>query len=86
VDQFAGTQWTAEDPVEPVYEEVIRKIPIGLTHFALHATKPEAEIISFAPDHRARTREYEVLAKGVIARGCAQNRVALAGYRDLQAR
>jgi chitin disaccharide deacetylase len=86
VDQFAGTQWTADDPVEPAYQEVIRKLPVGLTHFALHATKPAAEIISFAPDHVARTREYEVLAKGAIARCCTENGVELGGYRALQPR
>ncbi|MBV8508804.1 MAG: polysaccharide deacetylase family protein [Xanthobacteraceae bacterium] len=84
VDQFVGTQWTADDPVEPTYQEVIRKLPVGLTHFALHATKPGAEIISFAPDHAARTREYELLAMGAIARCCAENGVGLGGYRALQ--
>jgi predicted glycoside hydrolase/deacetylase ChbG (UPF0249 family) len=83
VDQFVGTRWTAEDPVEPAYLETIRNLPDGITHFALHATTPGPEILSIAPDHRARTREYEVLANGVIARGCAQNSVKLAGYRGL---
>ena len=66
VDQFVGTRWTAEDPVEPAYLQVIRNLPVRITHFALHATKPGPEIISIAPDHAARTREYEVLAIGAM--------------------
>ncbi len=86
VEQFAGTRWSADDPVEPAYLDVVRNLTSGLTHFALHATKPGPEIISIAPDHAARTREYEVLANGAITRCCALNRVELSGYRALQPR
>jgi predicted glycoside hydrolase/deacetylase ChbG (UPF0249 family) len=86
IDQFVGTRWTAEDPVEAAYLEAIHNLSDGITHFALHATKPGPEILSIAPDHCARTREYEVLVKGEIARACAQNSVELAGYRAIRGR
>ncbi len=85
VDHCRGTLAVAADALAPGWAAVVRDLPPGVTHLALHATTPgEAGL---PPDHAGwRVQEFEWLASGGLAGLCAAHGVAVLGCRAMQDR
>jgi len=84
IDHFRGTLPVAANEVAAGYREVIEALPLGITHFALHATTP-GEIADIAPEHAGwRTNEYALFATGIVAGWCAGGGIQPIGYRAIQ--
>ena len=84
IDHFRGTLPVDADEVRARYRNAIENSPPGVTHFALHATRP-GEIELIAPDHAGwRTREYALFESRAVAEWCAECGVVPIGYRDIQ--
>ncbi len=84
IDHFRGTH--PVDAVETAarYRETNETLSPGITHFALHATRP-GEIAAIAPDHAGwRTRECALLASGAVSEWCVASGINLIGYRQIQ--
>ncbi len=85
IDHCRGTLPVPRDELASRWERMIRELPDGITHFALHATTA-GEIEAIAPDHAEwRTAEYALLASGAVADRLAASGVAATGYRALAA-
>ena len=85
VDHCRGTLAVEADALAPGWAAVVRDLPPGVTHLALHATV--AGEAGLPPDHAAwRAQEYEWLASGGLADLCAAHGVAVLGCRAMQAR
>jgi len=84
IDHFRGTLPVEAEEVEQRYRETIAALQPGVTHFALHATKP-GEIETISPQHAGwRTREYALFASGAVNEWLAANGITPVGYRDIQ--
>jgi predicted glycoside hydrolase/deacetylase ChbG (UPF0249 family) len=85
VDEIRGTLPVAAEAVEPGYRKLVEDLAPGITHFALHSTRP-GEIEAISPQHAPwRTNEYALFASGAVARWCAELGISLIGYRAIQA-
>ena len=85
IDHCRGTLPVPRDELASRWKRMIRELPDGTTHFALHATAP-GEIEAITPDHAEwRTAEYALLADGAVAVLLTASGVATAGYRALAA-
>ncbi|MDO9707043.1 polysaccharide deacetylase family protein [Paracraurococcus lichenis] len=83
-DGIHGTLAVPAEEARAGYERMIRTLPEGVTHLALHAATP-GDIEAIAPDHAGwRMREYALLAEGAVAAWCREAGVALLGYRAIQ--
>jgi hypothetical protein len=83
IDHCRGTLAVPRDELASSWERMIRGLPDGTTHFALHATKP-GEIEAIAPDHAEwRIAEFALLAGGAVADRLAAAGVTVTGYRAL---
>jgi len=85
-DAFRGTLAVPGTETASAYHEVIKVLPPGVTHFALHCTADADEIATIAPAHAGwRTREYDLLNQGDVAAWCRAAGVVTLGYREIQA-
>ncbi len=85
IDHCRGTLPVSRGELAAGWQRLIHELPDGITHFALHATKP-GEIEAIAPDHAEwRTAEYALLAAGGVAERLVAAGVDVSGYRDLSA-
>ena len=83
-DGIRGTLAVPAEEARAGYERMLRDLPMGVTHLALHCATP-GDIEAIAPDHAGwRTREYALLAEGAVAGWCREAGVAPLGYRALQ--
>jgi predicted glycoside hydrolase/deacetylase ChbG (UPF0249 family) len=83
VDHIRGTLPVAAEAVEPGYRKLIRELPPGVTHFALHCTAP-GDIEAITAQHAPwRTNEYALFASGAVAEWCAALGIETIGYRDI---
>jgi predicted glycoside hydrolase/deacetylase ChbG (UPF0249 family) len=84
IDHFRGTHPVEAEATRARYRDTLKILPPGITHFALHATRP-GEIEAIAPEHAGwRTREYALFASGAVAEWCSALGITLHGYRDIQ--
>ena len=86
----AWAQWACSclggPALEARWQEVIRPLPAGITHLALHATLP-GEFQAIAPGHAGwRFNEFAWLADGGLDRLCRAAAVAQMGCRAMQSR
>ena len=86
-DHCRGTLPRAdEDALAAGWREMLRDLPPGLTHLALHCTTP-GEFTAVAPDHAAwRFGEYHLFRSGAIDTIRNAAGIATAGCREMQAR
>lgn len=85
LDHCRGTIPRLGEELHADWQALLRDLPPGTTHLALHATTP-CELRRAAPDHAAwREAEYDLLRNGRIAEWCAQEGIAVLGLRTLQA-
>lgn len=84
IDHFRGTLPVDAEAVQRRYREAIEGVKPGVTHFALHATRP-GEIEVIAPDHAGwRTREFALFESGAVAQWCGAAGITPIGYREIQ--
>jgi len=83
-DHFRGTLAVPGSAAPQAYEGMIRGLPDGITHIALHCTAP-GDIEAIAPDHAGwRTQEYRLLKEGCILEWCQAVGLKSIGYREVQ--
>ncbi|WP_426954184.1 polysaccharide deacetylase family protein [Muricoccus radiodurans] len=83
-DGIRGTLPVEADATRAGYRRMFETLPAGVTHVALHCTKP-GEIEAIAPAHAGwRTREYALFAEGAVRGWCREGGIAAIGYRALQ--
>jgi len=86
VDEIRGTLPVAEAAVRTSYERLIRDLPSGVTHLALHCTAP-GEIGAISPRHASwRINEHRLFSSGAISRWCDEGHIAPIATRQLQQR
>ncbi|WP_458094206.1 polysaccharide deacetylase family protein [Roseomonas sp. WA12] len=84
-DGLRGTLPVEADATRAGYQQLIETLPQGVTHVALHCTRP-GDIGAIAPVHAGwRTREYALFAEGAVESWCRAAGVTPIGYRALQA-
>jgi predicted glycoside hydrolase/deacetylase ChbG (UPF0249 family) len=85
VDHCRGTLAVDAATLDQDWAELLRKLPAGLTHLALHCTAP-GDFTAMSPDHAGwRTAEYDLLARGRLADLLGATGIATIGTRSLQA-
>lgn len=85
-DHCRGTLPRPEDMLAAGWRELLRDLPPGLTHLALHCSTP-GEFAAVAPDHAAwRFGEYHLFRSGAVDTMRAAAGFAVAGCREMQAR
>jgi hypothetical protein len=83
-DNCRATLPVSGNILSQAWRDMIRTLPPGTTHFALHCTAP-GEIMVIAPGHADwRTNEYALFKSGAVGRWCSQENVTIRSYRDLQ--
>jgi len=83
-DEIRATLPIEAEATRSGYRTMIQRLPDGVTHVALHCTRP-GEIEAIAPDHAGwRMREYALFSEGAVRDWCQAERVVPIGYRDLQ--
>jgi hypothetical protein len=84
VDGIRGTLPVTEPELGMRFERLVRTLPSGVTHFALHCTAP-GEIEAISAQHAPwRTNEYRLFASGAVSRWCEEDRIVRTGTRQLQ--
>jgi chitin disaccharide deacetylase len=84
LDHIRGTLPVAAEELAPRWKRVVEELPPGVTHVALHCTRP-GEIEAISPRHAPwRTSEHALFASGAVARWCGEAGVAPVGYREVQ--
>lgn len=84
VDHCRGTLAVSPDELADNWAGVLRNLPGGLTHLALHCTTP-GEFSAMSSLHAPwRYAEYELLASGFFAGLCVTERIVNVGTRALQ--
>lgn len=85
VDHCRGTLAVSPDELADNWAGVLRDLPLGLTHLALHCTTP-GEFSAMSSLHAPwRYAEYELFASGCFATLCAAEGIVTVGTRALQA-
>ena len=83
-DHCRGTLTRTGDALAAGWRELLRDLPPGVTHLALHCTAP-GEFSAVAPDHAAwRFAEYELFRSGAVDTMRDAAGVAAIGCREMQ--
>ncbi len=86
IDHCRGTLPVPREALAAGWQDMIRELPAGTTHFALHATRP-GDFEAISPQHAGwRIGEYELLASGAVAEWLARAGIATVGYRQMNGR
>ena len=84
VDDLLATLAVPPEELAAKWRVQLHGLPDGITHVALHATKP-GEIETFAPQHAVwRLAEYELLACGTMRLYCTEMELPVISYRLVQ--
>lgn len=84
LDHCRGTLAVPPAALADAWRRLLRALPRGITHLALHCTAP-GDFAAIAPDHAVwREAEYALFAGGRVAEWCAAEGIAMLGYRAVR--
>ena len=67
-----------------VAKQLLRELPVGITHFILHPSIDTAELRAIAPDWRARVANYNAFMSNELKNFIESEDIKLIGYRALR--
>ena len=65
-------------------KQAFENLPVGITHFIIHAAKDTPEVRAITPDWPCRVADYETFLKEELRQHIQKIGVQVIGYRDLQ--